>query len=373
MLIPRRSPTLHDFPYRGPGRKCYHKWIVNVTPPGRPHCIHACLYCYARDAIYSRSHAPGMEVYANLGEIVEGELSGLELCPPVSLSNVTDPCQDVPELRKVVKEVVGVLVRWGVSFHLITKGDPSFLGEVEGFPGKGHFFLAVTIEGPPEVLEILSPAAPPYSSRLQAISWAASRPLPVMVRMDPVIPPLWKVLYGGDWERRLLRVLEDCARAGAKHVVSSTGRFTAATRDELVKRLAALSPSQAAALREDYPYDRSQTSCGYMLKREERVAFHRFARKAAQKWGMTYAACQELPAEEADTTGLPHCEAFPMPFSRRTGPEEFSPIEGCTANCHVSCAGLTSPPCGRPELARAQPFSPSVLKKRDRTRKLFGD
>ena len=145
-IIPRerRSPTLHDFPYRGEGRRCYHKWLVNVTPPGREHCLHACLYCYARDAVYSRhSQESSMVIYSNLASIVEKELEGLELCPPVSISNVTDPCQDVPELRRAVRDLVEVLVRWGVAFHVITKGDPSFLSQVEGFPGRGRFFLEI--------------------------------------------------------------------------------------------------------------------------------------------------------------------------------------------------------------------------------------
>ncbi len=233
----RRSPTLHDFPYRGERRKCYHKWIVNVTPPGRGNCLHDCLYCYARDAVYSRRREEGMVVYANLASVVENELGKLELCPPLSISNITDPCQEVPELRQAVRELVEVLVEWGVSFHVITKGDPSFLSGIRGFPGKGRFFLAVTIEGPPQVLDFVSPLAPPYESRLEALRWAHSLGLPVQVRFDPVIPPLWQALYGADWMDRAAEVLADCAAAGAQHVVSSTGRFTAATRKAITTLL----------------------------------------------------------------------------------------------------------------------------------------
>ncbi len=359
----RRSPTLHDFPYRGEGRKCYHKWIVNVTPPGREHCLHACLYCYARDAVYSRRREGGMVVYANLASVVERELSRLELCPPVSISNVTDPCQEVPELRQAVLELVEVLVRWGVSFHVITKGDPSFLDAVEGFPGAGRFFLEVTVEGPPEVLRLLSPNAPPYERRLEALAWAASRGLPTVLRLDPFVPHVWRSLYGPGWEEGLRKVLRDARAAGAAHVVSSTGRFTASTRQALAHAVAALSGREASSLLEDYRYDRSATSSGYMLPYTRRLSFHRFARSLCEGLGMTYAVCQELPSGAADTPGLPHCEAYPMPFSRRTGEREFAPIEGCTSNCHLHCRGDPHPPCGKPELARPEPFKPSALRR----------
>jgi DNA repair photolyase len=359
----RRSPTLHDFPYRGEGRKCYHKWIINVTPPGKEHCLHSCMYCYARDAVYSRRGDGGMVVYTNLASMVEGELARLELCPPISISNATDPCQDVPRLRRAVKELVGVLVEWGVSFQVITKGDPSFLSGVEGFPGSGRFFLAVTIEGPREVLGVLSPLAPPYDRRIAALRWATARGLAAQVRLDPLIPPLWRALYGDGWIEKAMGVLCDCAEAGAGHVVCSTGRFSGATLAKLRELVGDISPTQGERMRDEYRFDSSYTSSGHMLRHPMRLELHRELSVSAADLAMTYAVCQELGPAEADTPGLPHCEAFPMPFSRRVGPRSFEPLPACTANCHVSCAGLADPPCGRPELALPQPYKPSLLRK----------
>jgi DNA repair photolyase len=361
ILRERRTPTLHDFPYRGEQRKCYHKWIVNVTPPGREHCIHSCLYCYARDAIYSRRDTDGLVVYSNLSSLVEGELEKLQLCPPLSISNVTDPCQDIPELRSAVKDLVSVLMRWGVSFHVITKGDPSFLEQVEGFPGNGRFFLAVTIEGAPEVLNLLSPRAPGYEERLDSLRWASSLGLPALVRLDPVIPPLWRALYGKYWLDRARGVIEDCASAGAGHVVSSTGRFTRDTLAQLKDLVSGINSFEGQSLLDEYPYDRSQTSSGYMLLLDPRRDFHLHMRFVAAEMGLTYAVCQELATKEADTPGLPHCEAFCMPFSRRVAPHFFEPIPGCDANCHLSCPGSPNPPCGKPELAHPGPYKPSLL------------
>lgn len=360
----RVSPTLHDFPYRGEKRKCYHKWIVNVTPAGAEQCIHSCLYCYARDAVYSVKNQGGLVVYRNLAGFIEKELEKLELCPPLSISNVTDPCQKVPELRRSVKELVEVLCKWGVSYHLTTKGDPSFIEGVQAFPGLGNFFLSVTIEGPPEVLELLSPSAPEYDKRLDALGWASRLGLHSQVRLDPVIPPLWRALYGNGWRDRAARLLADFVHAGAAHVVSSTGRFTAHTLARLGSLCDRLSGFDLQSLKEEYSFDRSGVAAGYMLHPDMRRDFHLFLRDIAHDNGITYAVCQELDASAADSPGLQHCEAFHMPFSRRIGPRSFAPIPGCTSNCHISCQHLEAPPCGQPDLAYPRPYTPAMLKKR---------
>jgi DNA repair photolyase len=366
LLADRKSPTLHDFPYRGEKRKCYHQWIVNMTPAGREQCIHSCLYCYARDAVYSLRDPGGMIIYGNLASVIEGELRKLELCPPLSISNVTDPCQDVPELRRSVSEVVEVLCAWGVSFHIVTKGDPSFLEAVSAFPGYSKFFLAVTIEGPPEILKLLSPAAPSYEERLQTLRWASGLGLQCEVRLDPVILPLWKAVYGEDPCEKARGLFADFARAGAAHMVSSTGRFNAAALARLEELMVGIPRRQARSLRASYPFDRSRPAPGYMLEMRDRTAFHSAMRELAHEEGMSYAVCQELDSEVADTPGLEHCERFHLPFSRRSGPDSFEAIPGCTAYCHRSCRGLAAPPCGRPELARPQPYKPSVLKSKGR-------
>ncbi len=77
---------------------------------------------------------------------------------------------------------------------------------------------------------------------------------------------------------------------------------------------------------------------------------------------MTYATCQELPASVSDTPGIPHCGGFALPFARKGADGKFHAVEGCTANCHITCAGEADPPCGRPELAEARPYRRGSLR-----------
>ncbi|MBM4248742.1 MAG: hypothetical protein FJ149_04795 [Euryarchaeota archaeon] len=364
--VPRRTSTFHDWPYSGPARKCFHAWIVNLTPPGPDHCIHDCAYCYARHAVYTRARAGRLQVYSNLPELIERDLDRIRLCPPFSISNTTDPCQAVPAVLRETRRVVDLLVRRGPSFSMTTKGDPAFLLDVDGFCEFPRKSVAITIEGPAEVLRLVSPGAPPYSKRVEALRRMAAEKVPVIVRLDPVILPLWRALYGDGWKSELAGVLSDFAGAGAVHVVCSTGRLSmAGPRPSMFGRLqeivGRLSPEIAREIKADYAYSREYTSEGYLLKKPLRLAFHKLARECAQARGLTYATCQETHAGETDTPGLPHCEGVRLPFTLKGPDGVFRPVEGCGANCHVECRGR-APPCGRRSLVTTEPLRISRLR-----------
>ncbi|MFP4057152.1 MAG: hypothetical protein ACLF0G_09815 [Candidatus Brocadiia bacterium] len=364
-LVRRKTSTFHDFPYEKPQRKCIHCWIVNVTPPGRDHCSHGCVYCYARDAVFSRDGGGALEVYSNLPELVARDLDRISLCPPVSLSNITDPCQAVPELRRQVARLVGLLVERNVSFFVVTKGDARFLLDVAGFAAHPRAMVATTIEGPPEVLERLSPAAPPFAQRLASVRAVAGAGVRASVRLDPVFPPLYRALYGEGWLGRIEALLGEVARAGCRHVIGSTGRLSrrpprgrrGRSLFERMERVVGEVDARAAEeMAREYVFDRSGTSAGYLWRRPARVVFHRRVRAACEARGMTYATCQETPAEETDSPGLPNCEGVALPFCVKGLDGRFEPIEGCTALCHGPCREMASPPCGRRELTRPAPL-----------------
>ena len=373
-LVTKKTSTFHDWPYSGPQRKCFHAWIVNLTPPGPDHCIHDCVYCYARYAVYTRvKRGPDgaivrgpLEVYSNLPKMIEKDLDRIRLCPPFSISNTTDPCQAVPEVRQQTRSIVEMLVRRGPSFSITTKGDPSFLLDVDGFAAHPRKFVAVTIEGPPDVLGLLSPGAPRYEKRLEAARRMAEAKTPVIIRLDPVMLHLWRALYGGDWKKELSGLMRDFRDAGAIHVVASTGRLSkGAPLPSMFQRLRGIveriSPAEAGKMEADYEYSREYTSEGYLLRKPLRMEFHRLARAEAERRGMTYATCQETHAWEADTPGIPHCEGVGLPFTLKGADGVFGPVEGCAANCHVECMGK-APACGRKTLVTTAPLKLASLR-----------
>jgi DNA repair photolyase len=365
-LVAKRSSTFHDFPYSDPERKCLHCWIINVTPAGPNQCIHNCIYCYAREAIYS-SYSEDTLIYGNLPELVEKDLKKLTLCPPISLSNVSDPCQEIPELTSEVKRLVKLLIDYGVSFFITTKGDPSFLLDLPGFIEYKPKFVAMTIEGTPEVLRLLSPGAPPFDARVVTASRLSRMGIDIVIRLDPAFIHLFQALYGDSWLEEVERMIDVFAATGAKHIIASTGRLSkkrspsgghrgTGTWQRIYNVINSRSPLAAQKFEQEYLYEAHWSGGGYRLRKDLRLALHCKVRELAEARGMTYATCQELSADESDSAGIPTCEGLPLPFARKRAGGRFEPIPGCTANCQVSCWDLSSPPCGQAELISCEPL-----------------
>ena len=378
-LVAKKGSTFHDFPYSHPERKCLHCWIINVTPPGPNQCLHNCIYCYAREAIYS-NYCEETLVYNNLPELVERDLRKLTLCPPISLSNVSDPCQYIPELRREVKRLIGLLMDYGVSFFVTTKGDPTFLLELPGFVEYRPKFIAITIEGTPEVLGLLSPGAPSFDARIAAATKLSNMGVDIVIRLDPVFVHLLQALYSDSWFERIERLVDIFAAIGAKHVIASTGKLSkkrspsgehggTSTWQRIYKVIHRRSPLAAKEFEQEYIYEMHWSGGGYRLRKDLRLAFHHKVKESVEARGMTYATCQELSAEESDSRGIPNCEGLPLPFARKQADGRFKPITGCTADCHVSCRDSSNPPCGQAELISCQPlqlkklrFEPTILR-----------
>jgi DNA repair photolyase len=306
-----------------------------------------------------------------LPELVERDLKKLTLCPPISLSNISDPCQDIPELKREVRRLIQLLMDYGVSFFITTKGDPSFLLELPGFVEYKPKFIAITIEGTPEVLELVSPRAPSFDARVAVAGKLSSMGIDIVIRLDPVLVHLFQALYGDSWFQRTARSVDVFAAAGAKHMIVSTGRLSrrraqSGSREgtSIWQRIYEVIRSQSALaarrFEQEYVYEAHWSGGGYRLRRDLRLGFHRKIRELVEARGMTYATCQELSAKESDSAGIPHCEGLPVPFARKQADGRFKPVPGCTSNCHVSCRGVANPPCGQVELIS---FGPLCVKR----------
>jgi DNA repair photolyase len=308
--------------------------------------------------------------YDNLPELVSGDLEKITLCPPVSISNVSDPCQPIPELRAEVKRLVQLLMRYRVSFAITTKGNPDFLLDLPGFAAYEPKFVAVTIEGTADILSLFSPGAPSLAKRLAAVRRLSKLGINTLIRFDPIFIHFFQALYGHTWFRQIEGLIHTFAGTGTRHIISSTGRLSKKSASphntsiwqQVRDTIRTHSEEAARRFEREYIYEREGTSQGYLLRRDIRLDFHQRLKTLVEENNLTYATCQELSAAEADSPGLAHCERFRLPFARKQPDGRFQSITNCTANCHITCRHVTRPPCRQPALTSPRPFKISYLK-----------
>lgn len=353
-----KGPVIHDFPYPPERRKCPHRALVSLTPAGS--CLHLCPMCYARAYPWSQEEPA---FYANTPAKLAGELERVEICPPLYISQVTDPLQPMPEIRELTTQVVEVAIRYGVPFHLITKSGEGVLWLLRRVPALLEYprwWLSLTIEAPPEKQPITSPRASSVWERLRALERCAKAGIFVVVRTDPAI---WGLVREEDevW------ILDHARDAGARHIISALGHFNRLSFSRLLEALRAAGRKREAE-EVARTYKREGEDAGFFRAASIlhaplalRQAFHRFMREEAEARGMTYAACLEM-GREWDSPGIPHCEAAPMGRLARKGPSgQFELLPDCFGDCLRHCPDPQRPPCGRPELLRQYPYKLTTL------------
>jgi hypothetical protein len=217
------------------------------------------------------------------------------------------------------------------------------------------------------MLGLLSPGAPSFDARAAAVGKLSDKGIDTVIRFDPILVHLFQALCGASSFERIAELLDVFASIGARHITASTGRLSkrgspvagqkgTSTWQRIYEVIYSHSLLAARKFEQEYIYEAHWSGGGYRLRRDLRVGFHRKLLALVEARGMTYATCQELSAEESDSQGLPHCEGLPLPFAQKQADGKFKPIPGCTANCHVSCRGLSSPPCGQAGLVTCRPL-----------------
>jgi DNA repair photolyase len=264
-------------------------------------------------------------------------------------------------------------MKYGVSLAITTKGDPSFLLDIPDFTDYEPKVIAITIEGTSEILQLLSPQAPPLHSRLLSLSKLSSLNIRTIIRLDPVFIHLFQAIYADRWFHKVTELVDAFSAAGAKHIISSTGRLSknpspnskgksTNSWQRLFNIIYSHSPLAAVRFRKEYEYEKNWAGRGYQLRKSLRYEFHDRVKEIVEARGMTYATCQELAIKDCDSKNIPHCKGMPLPFSRKGPGDKFYPITGCTANCHISCKNLENPPCGKPLLVTHQPLKVGNLR-----------
>ncbi|MCX8175635.1 MAG: radical SAM protein [Candidatus Bathyarchaeota archaeon] len=188
---------------------CPPKYNLN---PYLGRCMHGCLYCYA---VKFPSFNGPLKPRVNLPEILEKVAEKTKPRLYVMLSDSTDPYQPVERDLGLTRKCLKILAKHGFPVLIVTKSD-LFLRDLDILT-KTRSVVSVTVTTLKEdVVETFEPYTPTPEKRVKALEFAAKKGLPVIVRVDPIIP--W-INDGEDDFRRLVLTLKS---VGVRHIVVST-------------------------------------------------------------------------------------------------------------------------------------------------------
>jgi DNA repair photolyase len=141
--------------------------------------------------------------------------------------------------------------------------------------------VAITITTDDDALAAtIEPKAPPPSQRLKAIQTLTTHGIPVIARIDPIIPTL------NDNPTQLIQTL---ASLGVKHITSSTYKV----KPDNWMRLTEALPEVAEKLYSLYFVQGESVAGNRMLPRELRLRLMRQVGDLAQAQGIHFGVCRE--------------------------------------------------------------------------------
>ena len=251
-------------------------------------CSYGCIYCYAR--WYRGAHGrPGVKWgVARLFEKLASKLPDGLPRPLFRLSTLSDPFQHFGgRVPGVVKALLRTALRYEVPLVVNTKGplrDPELLPLLQSLADRGLVLVQVTVAFGDEAALRLEPGAPPPSERLDMVELLSEHAIPVVVRVQPLIPGL---------EGEHLSVAVEALERGALGVIGEPVRETREGLETLY-RLLGVEPPWGLGWEE------------YQLGWEEgrqpllhpplrwRLQMHEALRMVAAGFGRPYAPCKDV-------------------------------------------------------------------------------
>jgi len=180
---------------------------VNITRG----CAHRCIYCYGQ----GYSNYPGASrvvLYRNLAQKLEAELARKRKRPVrVYFSPSCDAFQPMDAVQDATYEIMSILLARKVSVAFLTKGrvGERFLRLFSKHPGSVYAQIGVTTLDA-AIAHRLEPGAATPDDRLTNIRSLTQAGVPVMARLDPLIP------YLTDASENLEPLFEKIAKADVK-------------------------------------------------------------------------------------------------------------------------------------------------------------
>jgi DNA repair photolyase len=238
-------------------------------------CSHNCIYCYAT------SYTPNFKKFKakkDLLKHVECEARQLK-GETVSIANSSDPYPSSEAELGLARKCLQILSKSDCKIQIITKSnlvtrDSDILASIP-------CTVALTITTEDEnVARLIEPSAPSPLKRLDAIETLVSRDIPVIARIDPIIP------YVNDNPSQLVAAL---ARLGVQHITSSTYKVKPDNWQRFSKEM----PSVAEKMKPLYFTKGKRVGGSVLLPSDLRLKLMINVRRLVTERGMKFGVCRE--------------------------------------------------------------------------------
>ncbi|MEM2372420.1 MAG: radical SAM protein [Thermofilaceae archaeon] len=275
---------------------CPFKYTVNPYTG----CSHACLYCYASSYI-RRFFQPRPKV-----GFLRRSFNDLKRLPPISIINISsssDPYQPCELEYQYTRHLLEVIAGKHIV-EVVTKSD-LVVRDIDLLK-RGFSIVSVTLTTLDESLAArLEPGAPPSKRRIEAMGKLSRAGIPVVLRLDPLIPGLT------DSPDSIREVIEEAVSSGVSHVVSSIYKV----KPDNLRRVIEVFPEILPRIRELY-FKHGERIHGYLYsERSYRFKTLKVVREEAHRHGLTFASCREGfpelsdPGVSCDGTYLTHASS----------------------------------------------------------------
>ncbi len=337
-------------------------------------CSVGCFYCYTRalPGNFEEFHKENkIFVFSNFPEVVEQQLSKLNVASCGYLSPVTDPFQQINQKEKLSQKIIEVFLKYNLPIEFITKCEipqevvelikPSVSEPRDSC--KKHCFGQVSILTINEELRrILAPNGADVNTLFKNIKILTDNGIFSVCRIDPILP------YITDKRDELKEVILRAKDNGAKHIIASVLDIPTKIYNFVMEKI-----KKYFGVSVYYDYKNLYIEkIGYInAKIDYRFKIFDCLRNLCDKYGLSFALCMEyriVDEKEMLFEGLNkifmssnNCEGIDIPiYIKKPDDKKFS----SAASCSGVCLKCVEPVCGIEELAQGK-IGPKSLKLKD--------
>ena len=330
ILVPSRK-ELHGW-WKGK-RECTGERLL-INPYNG--CSVGCIFCYARalPSPYFRlfNESGIVTVFKEFDRVVSDQLDSIDVAACGYLSPVCDPFQEVERVYALSERIVEQFVARNLPIEFITKcvAPPQVVAIMRRQKHSFGQFSVVTAHE--ELRRELAPGGASVDGIFESISKCAAAGLPVVLRIDPIIP------YLTDSKQELVQIVRRGVDAGAHHVVASVLDVPTRMGKEMFGNFRKFGVGFVYDFKRLY----TETLDGYVHAGVEyRKRIFDVIRNLCEARGATFALCMEYEVQEGRPLGLnaefmssTNCEGADVPVYRRSG-DRFEPAARCAGACLV--------------------------------------